>query len=122
MSPEKAISRFCLAEEQALARRFAHRLRRMKAAGVYDDACGHRTIWDEFCFEVQEGPTQMLAQAWDALIYPAALDVVKKCPRNVQAILSWNLESMEHEGPEDTVNEEALIEATIAAAKELAAR
>ena len=49
---------FNLAEEvkQRAARRLVHRLQRISASGIYGDDYRHRSLWDEFCHEQQNGP------------------------------------------------------------------
>lgn len=49
---------FNLAEEvkQRAARRLVHRLQRISASGIYGGDYRHRSLWDEFCHEQQNGP------------------------------------------------------------------
>lgn len=48
---------FSLAGEvkQRAARRLVHRLQRISASGFYGDDYRHRSLWDEFCHEQQNG-------------------------------------------------------------------
>ena len=55
-----AASRF-----EAYARKVIYRLQRIKASGIFGDDFNHKTGWDEYCYEVQQGPHTLLEQAWD---------------------------------------------------------
>lgn len=52
------------------ARRLIYRLQRLPATGIYGNDEGLRTVWDEYCFEVRNGPTYGLEWAWQSLIGP----------------------------------------------------
>jgi fructosamine-3-kinase len=41
----------------ALARKVIYRLQRLDASGICGDDHQHKTLWDEFCHEVQWGPS-----------------------------------------------------------------
>lgn len=68
----------------------AYRLSRHPASGIFGDF-GHRTLWDEFCYEVQYGPTSQLEGAWDHTLSGFAQAVVEQMPAHVAALLSWYL-------------------------------
>ena len=64
----KAVRAYARALNGRTANKIIHALRRAKAVGVYGDA-GHRTRWDEFCYEWQEGPHEPLRTAWEQDVY-----------------------------------------------------
>ena len=66
----KAAWRFSDARVQALARKVIHALQRMPASGVFGDDYRFKSVWDEYCREVQEGPHPMLEAAFDQAIDP----------------------------------------------------
>jgi hypothetical protein len=53
----------------ALARRVVHALQRMAASGSFDDY-GFRTLWDEYCHEMQHGPHGLLKDAFEESVDP----------------------------------------------------
>jgi len=57
-------------EVARLAGRIVWQLRRLPAVGLYSDGLDHRTVWDEYCYEVQHGPHGHLPRAWDETLAP----------------------------------------------------
>jgi len=53
---QKAAIRFAAVRAGQLASRIIWRLRRIEATGIFSDDFTCRTLWDEYCVEVQEGP------------------------------------------------------------------
>jgi hypothetical protein len=51
-----AVMKFGAVRFDALARTTIWHLRRLEASGIWGDDHAHRTLWDEVCYEVQEGP------------------------------------------------------------------
>ena len=72
----------------ALARRVIARLQRIEATGVYGDDFGHKTLWDEYCHEVQEGPYELLQLAWLSTVDPLLDAVVAEVPAEEAALLT----------------------------------
>lgn len=64
-----AVRAYARALNGRTANKIIHALRRAKAVGVYGDA-GHRTRWDEFCHEWQEGPHEPFRTAWEHDLHP----------------------------------------------------
>ncbi len=104
-----------------MGRRGAYRLQRMPATGIYGDDHGHRSLWDEYRFEAQEGPTPALESAWDQALSQVAQDVIEKTHAHTKALLSWHLLSMEEEEASDAIYQEGLEQAALEALTELAA-
>lgn len=52
-----------------LAGRIVWHLRRRPATGIFEEL-GYRTVWDEYCHEVQHGPHDLLENAWSSLLVP----------------------------------------------------
>jgi hypothetical protein len=108
----------------ALARKVRHSLQRMPASGIYGDEYGYRTLWDEYCHEIQLGPHTQLEWAWDSVIDPAILDIVEKMPVQERRLLS--LAAYEREGEPDVDTDEfpgrvdTLCDAVVRKLKELA--
>lgn len=61
---------------EALAGRVVHRLQRLPSNGIFGDDCGLRTVWDEYCFDQQQGPSPSLDYAWANLIDPTIVERV----------------------------------------------
>jgi hypothetical protein len=78
-SMHDAVLKFAAARYEMLARRVIFRMQRMEAIGLYDDY-RHKTLWDEYCHEVQEGPDYLLESAWHATIDGFVDSVVERFP------------------------------------------
>lgn len=122
MSPDRAIIRFAMEELASAGRRLAYRLRCMRASGVYGDDHDLRTLWDEFCFELENGPTSLLEEAWGDLLFPILVEVVDRLPDHTARLLSWHLASLEEDEPDDIIWPDLLRSAVLDAAKELVRR
>ena len=66
----KAAWRFSDTRIQALARKVIHAMQRMPTSGIFGDDYRFKTVWDEYCREVQEGPHPMLEAAFDQTVDP----------------------------------------------------
>jgi hypothetical protein len=77
----KAAWRFSDARIQALARKVIHSLQRMPASGIFGDDYRFKSVWDEVCREVQEGPHPMLEAAFEQTIDP---------------MIAWQIDQLDH--------------------------
>ncbi|MBX7494260.1 hypothetical protein K3172_00150 [Qipengyuania sp. 6B39] len=66
----KAAWRFSDARIQDLARKVIHAMQRMPASGIFGGDYRFKSVWDEYCREVQEGPHPMLEAAFDQTVDP----------------------------------------------------
>lgn len=91
-----AVRTFARAEFAALSRKAIHRLQRIEASGIYGDDYVYKSLWDEYCHEVQEGPHDLLVCAWDLTLENVMNDVIERIPRQVAVLLSifaaWDLD------------------------------
>lgn len=98
-----AILEFANERYSALTRRAVFQLQRIKASGVYGDDYRHKTLWDEYCHEVQEGPYDLLDNAWDRTLTPALSAIVDAIPRYEAALLTigaiWDLDEEYESAP-----------------------
>ena len=67
---------------QDIARQAVHRMQRIDASGIFGDDYRHKTLWDEFCHEVQTGPTMLVANAMDLTVRPIVLGLVEALHRS----------------------------------------
>lgn len=67
---DRAIWNYASERFAALSRKVKYRLQRINASGIYGDDCECKTLWDEFCYEVAEGPTDVLESAWCLTLRP----------------------------------------------------
>jgi hypothetical protein len=91
----KAVLLFSQVRYAALARKVVFQLQRFEATGIYGS--GHRTLWDEYCHERQNGSyVDELDSAWKATIDPFLNGVVDKVPQHEVVLLTigaiWNLD------------------------------
>ena len=83
-----AVLEFSSASYLSLARKVIFRLQRIDASGIYGDDYRHKTLWDEYCHEIQEGPYDLLENVWDVTIDPIVVEVVKAIPREEALLLT----------------------------------
>ena len=104
-----AVMKYGEIEFQGLVRRVIYRLQQFPASGIYGDAYTYKTLWDEWCHEVQEGPHDLLEWAWDQTLPPFFKDVIDRVPAHTRELLSkyaqWELDlDLDSEpGLEDTL-------------------
>ena len=77
----KAAWRFSDTRIQALTRKVIHGLQRMPASGIFGDDYRFKSVWDEYCREVQEGPHSMLEAAFDQTVDP---------------MIAWQVDQLDH--------------------------
>lgn len=92
----KAVCAYGRSEVEGLARRVIHRLQRIDATGIYGDDYAYRSLWDEWCHEVSEGPHDQLDGAWDMTLDPILDDIISRIPHHAAVLIStyaaWELE------------------------------
>ncbi len=92
----RAVLRFAEAEFESLTRRTIYRLQRFSASGIYGGDYAYKTLWDEWCHEVQEGPHDLLEAAWELTLDPILNDIIDSLPERKLILLSiyaeWELE------------------------------
>jgi integrase len=64
-----AVLDFATQSYEALVRKAIVRLQWIKATGIYGDDYGHKTLWDEYCHEVQFGPLATLSDQVSQRVY-----------------------------------------------------
>lgn len=113
---------FALKEWPRLARKVAYRMQRIPASGIFGDDYRHRTLWDEFCHEVKNGPHDQLEEAWEITLDGIMAGVVDDLPPHVAAVLTIDAD-LEYEaaGDSGTIWRDGLLRALEGHARELAA-
>ena len=93
----KAVRTFGRFEIQALARKLIYQLQRFPASGIFEER-GFKTLWDEFCFNSQEGPfdlPEVGARGWDQTLDGFLDELVARIAKLVvagnvrRAVLKW---------------------------------
>jgi len=96
-STHRAVDKFGETELEVLSRKVVYRLQRVDASGIYGDDFNYKTLWDEYCHEIQQGPCDLLDSAWNQTLESILDDVIKRVPRHMAELLSifaqWELES-----------------------------
>lgn len=92
----KAIRNYSKTRFSALARDASAQLEQFEATGIFGDDYKHRTLWDEYCHEIQEGPHGPLKFAFDTTVVPIVQAIVEAID-NPEAILltigaRWHLD------------------------------
>ena len=94
----KAVRTFGRFEIQALARKLIHQLQRFPASGIFEER-GFKTLWDEFCYNSQEGPfdlPEVGERGWDQTLDGFLDELVARIPAHKEPLLSsyagWQLD------------------------------
>lgn len=95
-STQHAVDAFANIEFEKLVRKLIWHLQRMPAAGLYGDAYNYKTLWDEYCHEVQEGPHDIalvdgwrtVSDSWAQQLAPLVIEIADQVPRHVAQLLS----------------------------------
>lgn len=82
----------------SLARKMVARLQKIPASGVFSDDYQHKTLWDEFCHDIQYGPYDLLEGAWDITILPLANDIIHLIPNSEGRLLTMATDNFAFEG------------------------
>ena len=77
----KAAWRFTDTRIRALARKAIHAMQRMPASGIFGDDYPFKSVWDEYCREVQEGSHPTLEAAFDQTVDP---------------MIAWHIDQLDH--------------------------
>jgi hypothetical protein len=92
----RAVREFARSEFSAYARKIVYRMQRFPASGTYGCDVKHKTLWDEFCYETQNGPLEELRRAWDQTLGPNVDEMIQSIPATTAVLLSifscWELE------------------------------
>ena len=99
----KSVSTYAASRFEAYARKVIYRLQRLKASGIFGDDHNYKTVWDEYCYEIQEGPHGLLEQAWDHVIGNLLAEVVSKIPHDEAVLLSIAVEYEHGDWPPEPV-------------------
>jgi hypothetical protein len=92
----KAVRNYSKARFATLARGAMVELEQIEATGIFGDDYKHRTVWDEYCHEIQAGPHGPLKFAFDTTVVPTVQAIVEAID-NPEAILltigaRWHLD------------------------------
>jgi hypothetical protein len=95
-STHKAIRNYSNTRFGALARDASVQLEQVEATGIFGDDYKHRTLWDEYCHEIREGPHGPLKFAFETTVVPIVQAIVEAID-NPEAILltigaRWHLD------------------------------
>jgi hypothetical protein len=85
---QEAIYAFAKVECRSLVRRAIYRLQRVEASGIYGDDYKFKSLWDEYCHEVQNGPYMLLDGAWDEAITATLNELVGSLVREIAVLLT----------------------------------
>lgn len=98
-----AVRAYAAVEFPTLARKVVAALQKIGASGNYGDDFAFKSLWDEYCFEVQHGPT-VVNWAWQETIPPFLDAVIDRTPRHASLLLSidaaYYLAGDDHDGLE----------------------
>jgi hypothetical protein len=92
----RSVRAFAHVQFNDYARKIRYRMQRFPASGIYGCNLQHKTLWDEFCYEKQNGETDDLRPAWEQTLGPYLDEVIKSIPTETAVLLSifscWELE------------------------------
>ncbi len=115
-----------------LAENIAVELRKHDASGIYGDDAGEeydfpiKTLWDEYCYEQAQGPTDGLESAWEQTVRPFIEAVIDSLSEREQRLLSIvtddNLELDEDADDFPVIDRDGLCKEVLERLRDLAAR
>ena len=82
------VRHFADTEFDALTQNIVEQLQGIDAAGIYGDDYGHKTLWDEYCHEIQEGPLGPLDHAWDRTTTPFLTEALANIPQEAAVLMT----------------------------------
>jgi hypothetical protein len=92
----KAIRNYSKTRFGELARDASVQLEQIEATGIFGDDYKHRTLWDEYCHEIQKGPHGPLKFAFDTTVVPIVQAIVEAIDNSEAVLLSigarWHLD------------------------------
>lgn len=92
----KAVRGYCHESTKTLVRKVVVRMQRITASGIFGDDYGHKTLWDEYCHEVQQRPHEPIEMAWAHTIDGFIQSVAAVLPHHEGVILTigamWEME------------------------------
>jgi hypothetical protein len=94
--PDRALAAafgFARGEWPRLARKVVYRMQRIPASGSFSEDYRHRTLWDEYCHEVQNGPHGIMEEAWEVAVDGILAGVVDGLPPHSAAVLTIDAEA-----------------------------
>ena len=109
----KAVQKYGKVEFEGLVRRAIYRLQRFPASGIYGDGLGYKTLWDEWCHEVQDS-NSLLEGLWDLTLSPILEDVIDRVPQHARVLLAeyarWELSVDTGQEPTNFPDAESLLD------------
>jgi hypothetical protein len=123
---EGAVWRYSWQRFEALARKVIYKLQRLDASGIYGDY-NYKTLWDEYCHEIQQGPhDSMLSNAWSATLRPILDEVIGSLSVEEKALLFFatdRADDFDHETERNApIDDDALAEQLLTTLAEMAGR
>jgi len=92
----KAIRNYSKARFGVLARDASAQLEQIEATKIFGDDYKHRTLWDEYCHEIQEGPHGPIENAFGETVDPILQAVVESLVDSEAVLLTigarWHLD------------------------------
>ena len=124
-SIRSAVLQFARERFTKIAAKINWHLRRMPASGVFGDGHGYKTLWDEYCHEVQNGPHEQLDWAWETVLIPWADHFLTELPAAEKQVLFFATEAYfdwisEDEQAQAPIDDVALRDEILAALQKVA--
>ena len=95
----RALTGFADREYRSLALNLRYELRRHRPSFVYGEDFRPRHLWNEYCYEVQEGPTPQLEWSWENTIQPYVTHRIEQLPSELAVLLTiasqWDADQLE---------------------------
>ena len=93
----EAVRKFARSEFAVLTRKIVYQLGRVPASGIYGSK-KHKTLWDEYCYEKNMGPSDpQIVATWNDTLSPHLQEFVESIPAPTAILLSnysvWDLDA-----------------------------
>lgn len=123
---KRAVLRYGWERFAALARKVIFRLQRLDASGIYGDDYQHKTLWDEFCHEVQWRPDDdQIESAWGVTIRPFLEAVIAPLSDNEKMVLFFatdEADELDEDIVEPVISDDALLRGVLSELQSLAGK
>jgi hypothetical protein len=124
--PGNAVWRYGWERFAVLARKVVYRLQRLDASGIYGDDYQHKTLWDEFCHEVQYGPhDDQIVGAWAMTSRPfleAVITPLSEHEKMVLFLATNEADEFDEDAREPIVSDDALFGGVLSELRSLAGK
>lgn len=84
----RAVMRFASSRIESLARKLISEIKNFPSCGLYNNCEEAHSLWDDYCFDRQNGPATVLEFAWAEVFDPHLLSIINVLDQREATLLS----------------------------------